>query len=271
VFPKGSKTLGGYTNKMVVHYKFAVLIPAEYPLESAGPVMCAGVTLYDPLKRYGAKEGTRVAIVGIGGLGDMGIRVGKALGCIVTAISTSSSKEALVKAAGADAFICSSDAAAMKAAAGTFDLVMNTISCEHDYNLYTPLCTPKGKHVILGLSSALVGAMIAPNLVCGTRFRASAIGGIRSTQEVIDLCNKHKIFPNIEIVGVESINRVYETLDSKNIGALRYVLDISTLNRFEEAEDKSKDLKAPNIAPSPGIGLGNIMSTAFDMIFCLRG
>jgi len=265
VFPKGSKTLGGYTTKMVVNYKFAVLIPEDYPLESAGPVMCAGVTLYDPLKRYGAKAGSVVAIVGIGGLGDMGIRVAKALGCVVTAISSTASKEGLAKAAGADSYICSTDTAAMAAAAGKFDLVLNTIPAEHDYNIYTPLLLRSGKHVILGLNSAIVGATVASGVVCGTRFRASGIGGIKATQEVIDLCAKNKIYPNIEVVGADKINSVYETLDNQNIGALRYVLDISTIKMDVASQP------APKISPSAGLSLGGSLGTICDMIFCWRG
>lgn len=266
VFPKGSKTLGGYTKTMVVHHKFAVLIPDDYPLESAGPVMCAGVTLYDPLKRYGATEGSVVAIVGIGGLGDMGIKVAKALGCSVTAISSTSSKETLAKAAGADVYICSSDAAAMASNAGRFDLVLNTIPSEHDYNAFTPLLKKTGKHVILGLNSAIVGATIASSIVCGTRFRASGIGGIKATQEVIDLCAKNKIYPNIEIVGAEKMNSVYETLDSKNIGALRFVLDVSTIKH-----EGFKAQPPPKISPSKGLSVGGSLGTILDMVFGFRG
>jgi len=123
--PLGSQTLGGYTKKMVVHEKFAIKIPDGYPLEMAGPVMCAGVTMYDPLKRQGATAGTRVGIIGLGGLGLTGIKIAKLMGCTVTAISRTGSEKARAGlSAGAVASLCSKDAAEMAAAAGSLDLIL---------------------------------------------------------------------------------------------------------------------------------------------------
>ena len=150
-FPPKSHTLGGYTTTFVVYHKFAILIPQTYPLEMAGPVMCAGVTLYSPLREYGAKEGTKVAIVGLGGLGSIGVQIARALGCEVTAISSTNKKEELAKSLGAGAYLVSSDFKAMGEAKGKFDLVLNTIPSEHNYSVYTPLCTGKGKHVVLSV------------------------------------------------------------------------------------------------------------------------
>ena len=137
-------TLGGYTDKFVVHERFAVVIPKSYPLECAGPVMCAGVTLFDPLRRYGATKGTRVGVVGLGGLGQMGIRLAKAMGCIVTAITRSAAKADFAKECGADFVIVStsSDDMARARAARALDLVLNTIPVEHDYAPFTALLAP---------------------------------------------------------------------------------------------------------------------------------
>lgn len=267
-YPLGGRTLGGYTNVMVVHEKFAILIPPEYPLEAAGPIMCAGVTLFDPLRRYGAKEGTRVAIIGIGGLGDTGIKIAKAMGCSVTAVSSTQNKESIAKASGADDFICSSNAASMTANAGKFDLVLNTIPSEHDYTVYSRLLTSRGKHVILGLNTALVAGIVTNALICNSRIVGSGIGSIESTQAVIDLCAKHSIKPDIKIVSVEEINGVYETLDSKNIGGLRYVIDIATLN--ESAIEKCKDVASPKISSHAGISGGAICATLCGMLCCCR-
>lgn len=267
-YPPNTKTLGGYTDKHVVHQNFAIKIPKDYPLEAAGPVMCAGVTLYDPLKRYGAKEGTRVAIVGIGGLGDIGIRIAKAMGCYVAAVSSTPSKEALAKTSGADAFICSSDAANMKDHYGKYDLVLNTIAVEHDYTVYSNLLGRGGKHIILGLNSALVGGFVTNAIVCGSKIKASGIGSIAATQEVINLCAKNGIKPEIKLIGVEEINNVYEILDSKNIGGLRYVIDIATLN--ESAFAKCENLAPPKLSPYAGITGGRICATLCDMLCCFR-
>jgi len=125
-------TLGGYTTQHVVHESFGVKIPAGYPLEAAGPVMCSGVTLYDPMRVYGVKAGTRVGVIGIGGLGSIGVKIAKALGATVTAVTRSAGKAELARKCGADAVVISSDAASMAGAAGSIDLLLNTIPFEHD-------------------------------------------------------------------------------------------------------------------------------------------
>jgi uncharacterized zinc-type alcohol dehydrogenase-like protein len=137
-------TLGGYTNKMVVDERFAIIVPDGFPLEAAGPVMCAGITMYDPLVKLGAGAGTRVGIAGLGGLGAMGIKLAKAMGCSVTAISRSSAKHALATSCGADAFIASGTPAQMAAAAGSLDIILNTIPVYLPYllrpiSLHTPV------------------------------------------------------------------------------------------------------------------------------------
>lgn len=128
-FPKGSHTLGGYTTKMVVHEHFAINIPKDYPLECAGPVMCAGITMFDPLKVHGVGKGSNVGIVGMGGLGILGVRIAKAMGCKVTAISRSSAKRDLAcsHTLGADSYVVSSDPQDMNANRGSLDLILNTI------------------------------------------------------------------------------------------------------------------------------------------------
>ena len=167
-FPLGGHTLGGYTTKFVVHEKFAIRIPATFPLEYAGPVMCAGVTLFDPLRRYGAGPGVRVAVVGIGGLGQMGVKIARAMGCEeVTAVSRGEGKRAFALQCGATAFVASSDPAAMAAARGTFDLILNTIPIEHDYMPYKALLSRRGKLVMLGLNTGLVAGLLVDPMVCG--------------------------------------------------------------------------------------------------------
>lgn len=145
-------TLGGYSSAHVVHERFGIRIPSNYPLEAAGPIMCAGVTLYDPLRRYGAGPGKKVAIVGIGGLGAIGIKIAKAMGAEVTALTRSAVKASFAKQnCGADEAIVVTDAAVMKAHAGSFDLILDTIPSEHDDSVYLPLLEPaRGSIVHLG-------------------------------------------------------------------------------------------------------------------------
>jgi len=234
--------------------------------------MCAGVTLFDPLRRYGAKEGTRVGIVGLGGLGQMGISVAKALGCHVTAVSRGETKRDLATQLGAASFIDSRNAESMSAAHGTLDLVLNTIPFDHDYNAYTRLLTPgKGTHVVLGLNNTIAAALLVDGLTCGrSRVKMSGIGGIEATQAVIDLCAKHNITPLVKIIDASEINRVYEELERGNESGVRHVIDIETL--------RSPDLEAKCAAAAPpafgsndgGISFGGLLSTAADMFFTLK-
>jgi len=268
-YPKGTRPLGGYTDLMVVQQDFAILIPQTYPLECAGPVMCAGVTLYDPLMVNKAGPGTKVAIVGLGGLGLIGVKIAKALGCEVLAVSSSEGKSTIAKSAGADNFVIASKIVG-SAHVGAFDLVLNTIPVEHDYTLYSKLVNKKGKQVILGLNTALVAGIIADAVVGkGSRIAGSGIGSIKATQEVIDLCAKHDIKPEIKLIGVHEINRVYEELDNSNASAVRYVIDIAgTLN--ESAFEKCKDLAPPKLKPYAGMSVGDIVGAICAVFCCCR-
>merc|ERR1719273_843147 len=145
-------TFGGYSGSQTVHERFIVTIPEGFPLEAAGPVFCAGITMDSPLVYWKAVNGgMRVGIIGIGGLGQMGVRIAKAMGNTVTAISTSKNKEEAAKAIGADNFVLSTDTESMKNAADSLDLILNTVSASHELNHYIPLLARKGTLVQLGL------------------------------------------------------------------------------------------------------------------------
>ena len=202
--------------------RFIVKIPGDYPLEAAGPVFCAGITMFTPLVRYGAdKGGMRVGVVGIGGLGQMGVRIAKAMGNTVTAISTSPNKEAAAREIGADNFVVSTDPESMKAAANSLDLILNTVSADHNLNTYLPLMAGKGVLVQLGL-------VLPPHPVnqLGLMFKklsiaGSLIGGLPETQDCIDFCHKHNIIPKIKLVNSTELERVYQELTSKNDTIIR--------------------------------------------------
>lgn len=222
-YPKGQRTIGGYSTHMVVNEQFAIQVPEDYPLACVGPVMCAGITMYDPLKAHGAKKGTRVAIVGLGGLGVMGIKLAKALGCTVTAISRSKKKEEFAMSNGADAFLISSDENALAKAEKSFDLILNTIPSDHDWTIYQKLVVDDtGTHVLLGLTKAMAAALYLDK----DNIKSSLYGGIQNTQEVMDLCAREDIRPEIEVVPVQFISSIFELLDKSNDECKRYVLDI---------------------------------------------
>jgi len=225
---KLSYTAGGYSASMVVHEDFGVKIPNSIPLDKAGPLLCAAVTMYEPLKANGAttRTGMKIGFIGVGGLGTMGIKIAKALGHEVTAISTSNHKKKLCHEKGAAHFILSTDDHTMTRSKGSLDLLINTVSADHQLNTYIPLLKKRGTIVQLGL-------VVEPHtihqfglLMEGITITGSLIGGIKSTEEVIKLCAKHKIFPDVEIVTADKMEDVYTQLMLNNDKATRYVLDV---------------------------------------------
>jgi len=221
-------TLGGYSRRTTVNEHFAIKIPQNYPLQCAGPIFCAGITMFSPLKQYGATVGgKRVGIAGIGGLGQMGIQLAAAMGNHVTAISTNPTKEENCKQLGAQKFLLVTDLEAMKEATKSFDLILNTISAPHQLSAYLPLLDRDGTLVQLGC--VLEDHSLNQGILMFNRIKVagSLIGGLKATQECMDLCAAKDIRPNVEIVGVEKIDEVVEILDKKNDTVKRYVLDIN--------------------------------------------
>jgi len=220
-------TFGGYSGSQTVHQNFIIKIPDGFPLDAAGPVFCAGITMYSPLCYWGVKEGgKRVGIIGIGGLGQMGVRLAKAMGNTVTAISTSPGKEAAAREIGADNFVVSTDAESMKSAAQSMDLILNTVSASHQANHYLSLLANKGTLVQLGLVLSAHQVVQMPLMFRKLSIAGSLIGGIPETQECIDFCAKHNIVPKIKVVKSTDLDDVYKQLASKNDSIIRNVLDI---------------------------------------------
>lgn len=196
---------GGYSSQMVVHERFAIKIAASYPLEFAGPIMCAGITLFDPMKHWKVVPGSRVGIIGLGGLGTMGVKIAKALGATVTVISRTEAKKDYAMKIGADHYIAMSDASSFKAASKSLNLMLNTISTNHAVMAYHDLLDVDGRHVLLGLSTDCGPVPAVPFLFGRTGICGSLIGGIANTQELMDLCAAKDIRPEIEIVGPEQV------------------------------------------------------------------
>lgn len=220
-------TYGGYSASQTVNQKFLIKVPDEYPIESAGPIFCAAITMYSPLVHWKAiKGGMNIGVVGIGGLGQFGIRLAKAMGNKVYAISTSPNKEAEAKKIGADGFIVSKDADSMSAAANSLDLILNTVSANHELSLYLPLLRKDGTLVQLGLVAGNHSVNQFPFIVKRISVAGCQIGGIKETQDCMDFCTKHAIYPATKVVTADQLDEVYHTLENKNDQIIRYVLDV---------------------------------------------
>merc|ERR1712183_1052705 len=220
-------TFGGYSGSQTVHQNFIVSIPDGFPLEAAGPVFCAGITMYSPLVYWKANQGgMRVGVIGIGGLGQMGVRLAKAMGNTVTAISTSPHKETVAREIGADNFVLSNKLESMAAAAKSLDLVLNTVSADHDLTALIGLLARDGTIVQLGVvrKPHPISQMIFFRRV---NLSGSLIGGMRDTQDCIDFCAAKGIQPDTELVTANQIEAVYDKLREKNDRITRYVLDVT--------------------------------------------
>jgi len=190
--------------------------------------MCAGITLYDPLDYWGATKGKQmcIGIIGIGGLGTMGIKMAKAMGHRVVAISTSANKEALAKEKGADAFVVSTDPASMAAETNKMDLILNTISANHQLAHYIPLLRTNGTLVQLGLTTEPHNVSQISLLFQRKSIAGSLIGGIKNTEACLEFCAKHGITPDVQLIEAKEIDWAWDQLVTINKDGVRYVIDI---------------------------------------------
>ena len=224
----GTPTMGGYSENIVVDENYVLRIPENLPLDAAAPLLCAGITLYSPLKHWQAGTGKKVAIVGLGGLGHMGVKLAHALGADVTVLSQSLSKQADGKRLGADDYYATSDPKTFEKLAATFDLVINTVSASLDWNQYISLLKVDGTLVVVGIPDKPV-PINAFGLVSGRRSLAgSMIGGIAETQEMLDFCGRHGITSDIEIVNVRDVNAAYDRVLESDV-RYRFVIDMDSL------------------------------------------
>ena len=221
-------TMGGYCDGYVINENYAVKIPAGLDLAAVAPLLCAGITLYSPLKHWKAGPGKKVAVMGLGGLGHMGVKFAHALGAEVTVLSHSPSKEADARQLGADHFVVTSDPAQLKLNKRKFDLILNTVSAEHDINDYLSLLTTDGTLVVIGLPGVPF-AVNADSLLSGRRSMAgSMIGGISELQEMLKFCGEKNIVSEIELISADYVNTAYERTVKSDV-RFRFVIDIATL------------------------------------------
>ena len=221
-------TMGGYSDGYVINEDYAVKIPTGLDLAAVAPLLCAGITLYSPLKHWSAGPGKKVAVMGLGGLGHMGVKFAHALGAEVTVLSHSPNKEADARSLGADHFVLTSDPAQMKSVKRKFDLILNTVSAEHDIDDYLSLLTTHGTLVVIGLPGVPF-AVKADSLLSGRRSMAgSMIGGISELQEMLDFCGEKNIVSEIELINADYVNTAYERTVKSDV-RFRFVIDIATL------------------------------------------
>jgi len=227
----GSITYGGYSERIVVSERFVVQVPDALDPASAAPLLCAGITTYSPLKHFMVGPGHRVGVIGMGGLGHMGVKFAKALGAEVTIFTRSEYKVAEATRQGADHVIVSSDPQQMKAAAGRFDFLLDTVPVQHDLNPYLNTLTFDGVHILVGLLMPIEPPVHAGALVGKRRVLAgSLIGGMPETQEVLDFCAEHEITCDIEMLDIRNINDAYERMKKGDV-KYRFVIDMKSLKQ----------------------------------------
>ncbi len=224
----GEPTYGGYSEHIVVTERFVVKIPEALGLDVAAPLLCAGITMYSPLKRWGAGPGKQVAIVGMGGLGHVGVQLAAALGAEVTVLSQTLSKEADGRRFGATDYHATSDKATFKTLRGRFDLIVNTVSANLPLDAYLGLLKPGGAMVSVGLpvepDKVHAGSLIGRNRI----YAGSNVGGLPETQEMLDFCAEHGVAPAIELIGAGEVNDAYPRVTGSDV-RYRFVIDAATL------------------------------------------
>ena len=224
----GTQTYGGYSEKIVVDENYVLRIPDNLPLDAAAPLLCAGITLFSPLRHWNAGPGKKVAIIGLGGLGHMGVKLAHAFGAEVTVLSQSLKKQADGKRLGADHFYATSDPATFEKLKGSFDLIINTVSTGIDWNQYIDLLNIDGTLVIVGVPDRAI-PVAGFSMIMGRRSLAgSVIGGIPETQEMLDFCGKHGIACDIELIPIQKINEAYERVLRSDV-RYRFVIDMASL------------------------------------------
>lgn len=226
-----SVTYGGYSEKIVVSDRFVVRVPEKLDPAKAAPLLCAGITTYSPLRHFGVKEGHKVGVIGMGGLGHMGVKFAKAMGAEVTIFTRSESKVAEAKRQGVDNVIISTDDEQMEAAAETFDFLLDTVPVQHDLNPYINCLKVDGTHILVGLLEPVDPALQAGALVMKRRVLAgSLIGGIPETQEMLDFCAEHNIHCDVEMLDIQNINEAFVRMKKGDV-KYRFVIDMDTLKQ----------------------------------------
>lgn len=224
----GEQTYGGFSKYYVCDEKYVLKMPEFSDLAAAAPLLCAGITVYSPLKHWNVGKGSKVGILGIGGLGHVAVKIAKAMGADVTVFTTSPEKVADAERLGADHAVLSKDEEQMAACARQFDFILDTVSANHDVNQYLNLLNWQGSVVMVGLPAEPL-EIAAFSVVMGRRsFSGSNIGGIAETQEMLDFCFQHDITADIEKINIDDVNTAFERLEKGDV-KYRFVIDMDSL------------------------------------------
>lgn len=224
----GEITKGGYSKHLVVREEFVLRVPDGLDPARIGPLLCAGITTYSPLRTWNIGPGSRVAVVGLGGLGHMAVKLAVGMGAHVTVISRSKDKEADALALGADRLLASSDKEAMNQAQSEFELIIDTVPVKHDLNPYLPLLDIDGTLVIVGQVGPVAETHTAHMILGRRRIAGSLIGGIAETQEMLDFCARQNILPDCEMIRMDQINEAFERMERADV-RYRFVIDMASL------------------------------------------
>lgn len=224
----GQITQGGYSSKIVVDEQYALRIPDTLSPAGAAPLLCAGITTYSPLRHWGVGKYHKLAVVGLGGLGHMAVKIATALGTEVTVLSTSEGKRKDAERLGAAEFAVTSDPQTFRRFARRFDFILDTVSAQHDYNAYINLLKTDGTMILVGAPDQPTPLQAFPLILHRRAIAGSLIGGIRETQAMLDFCAEHKIESDIEVIGIQQVNRAFDRVLRSDV-KFRFVIDLSTL------------------------------------------
>jgi len=223
------QTYGGYSEKVVVDQDFVLRVPENFDLKAVAPLLCAGITTYSPLKHWKVGPNSKVAVVGLGGLGHMAIKLAKGMGAHVSLFSRTPSKEQEAKDMGADEVIISTDEEQMNSVKGKFDVIIDTVPYDHDINPYILTLNISGTLVLVGYIGSMEDMLKTPPMILGRRSVAgSVIGGIAETQEMLDFCGEKNILPEVEMINMQDINDAYERMLKSDV-RYRFVIDMQSL------------------------------------------
>lgn len=222
----GGVTYGGYSQKMVVDQAFVLNMPENLDAAGSAPLLCAGITTYSPLKQAGVTNGTKVGVVGLGGLGHMAVKIAVAMGADVTVISRNDDKKEDAFKLGAHGFLATNSYQAMSDAENSFDFILDTVSAKHDVNKMFNLLKRKGRLTQVGLPSEDLPVSVFPLIFKQLQFTGSLIGGIRETQDMLDFCGEHNITADIELISMSDINRAFDRLEKSDV-KYRFVIDMA--------------------------------------------
>ena len=224
-------TYGGYSTSIICSQDFVLKVPENLELHAVPPILCAGITTWSPLKHWNIGKGSKVAVVGLGGLGHMAIKLAHALGAEVTLFTRSTNKVEDAKRLGADHVVMSNDKEQMKAVRNQFDLILDTVPSAHDLNPYIPTLNLDGTLVMVGLLGKLEDMLNISPLIRGRRSIAgSLIGGIKETQELLDFCGAHNITSDVEMIDMQEINEAFIRMENSDV-KYRFVIDMQSLKQ----------------------------------------